>query len=60
MRHLVIGAAFRDIVAQRAAEEAEAQALARVNDNDADVVSELGDPLLIALGKLEVAATRVW
>jgi hypothetical protein len=59
---MLMDPAFPDLVGRWATEtlRTEAERLACTNDNDQDTDCDPGDPLLIALAKLEVAATRLW
>jgi hypothetical protein len=63
MRHLLMDPAFPDIVGEWAADPGEtggSEASASANDNGEDSPDDFSDPLLAALGKLEIAATRLW
>jgi hypothetical protein len=62
MKHLLMNPAFPDLVGQWAAEieRAETERTDGANDNDEDEDSGVGDPLLIALARQEIAATRLW
>ncbi len=64
MRHLLMDPAFPDLVADWAAEVDQrfegAIWESCANDNGSDSAADLADPLLTALGKLEIAATRLW
>lgn len=56
--------AFPDLVADWAAEVDQrfevALCAACANDNGGDDAADWADPLLTELGKLEIAATRLW
>jgi len=54
--------AFPDIVGEWAQVEAckDSSSCACANDNRADVLDELSDPLLTLVAKAEIAATRLW
>ena len=56
MRHLLMDPAFPDLVGQLADERKDDRC---ANDNGEDL-KELSDPLLIALARAEIAATRCW
>jgi hypothetical protein len=62
MRHLLMDPAFPDIVAEWAADLAETggSACNCANDNGEDSPDDLSDPLIAVLGRLEIAATRLW
>ena len=60
MKHLLMDPAFPDLVAEWACNDSGNAAHDCANDNWQDFVSDLADPLLITLGRLEVAATRLW
>ena len=63
MRYMLMDPAFPDIVAEWAADPAEtggSEACDCANDNGEDGPNDLSDPLLAVLGKLEIAATRLW
>lgn len=63
MRHLLMDPAFPDLVAEWASDPAEtlgSDACDCANDNGEDYPNEWSDPLLGALDRLEIAATRLW
>jgi hypothetical protein len=60
---MLMDPAFPDIVGEWAADPSDAgrsEACASANDNGEDSPDDLSDPLLAVLGKLEIAATRLW
>ena len=62
MRHLLMDPAFPDIVGEWAHEALDETAppFEHANDNLAEALADLGEDLLICLGELEIAATRLW
>ena len=60
MKHLLKDPAFPDLVTQWAREQRASQARLSANDNRGDSADWLGDPLLMQLARLEIAATRCW
>jgi hypothetical protein len=60
MKHLLMDPAFPDLIAEWAGNDSRNAAHDCANDNCQDIAGDLADPLLITLGRLEVAATRLW
>lgn len=63
MRHMLMDPAFPDLVAQAAVEETtelEFTLACCANDDWPDPTDAFADPLLTALAKMDVAATRLW
>jgi hypothetical protein len=63
MKHLLMDPAFPDIVGEFAVNEfarTSSEFCVCANDNRAEPADELSDPLLTALARLEIAATRLW
>jgi hypothetical protein len=62
MKHLLMHPAYPDLVAEWAAEDAEAASLGCgcANDNISAGAENGFDPLLDALARLEVELTRAW
>lgn len=61
MRHMLMDPAFPDLVAEWAgSDEIGTQTCDCANDNGEELANDLADPLLTTLGKLEIAATRLW
>ena len=60
MRHLLMDPAFPDMVREWASEPSKEEIRKRVaNDNDGEV-SEIADPFLTMIARMEIAATRAW
>lgn len=62
MKHMLMDPAFPDIVGEWAARglQPDTQGCDHTNDNDDEAANDLSDPLLTLIGKLEIAATRLW
>ena len=60
MKHVLKDPAFPDVVAHWAREDSASEARASANDNREESADWLGDPLLMQLARLEIAATRCW
>ena len=61
MRHLLMDPAFPDLVAESpGSEEMRTETCECANDNGEDPANDLADPLLIRLGNVEIAASRLW
>ncbi len=63
MKHQLMNPAFPDLVEAWAIEDralSSCQRLECVNDNDSDALSELSDPFLELLARIDIAETRVW
>ena len=62
MLHLLEHPHYPDLVEAWAAEEQETGVSSRacVNDNDAHALSDLSDPFLDLLARIDIAETRCW
>jgi hypothetical protein len=59
LKHVLMDPAFPDLVADWAASDEDERASGSANDNRKDRIADPADPLTM-LGKLEIAATRLW
>lgn len=63
MKHQLRNPAYPDLVEAWSIEDrplSRCQSLACVNDNDADGLTELSDPFLEILARIDIAETRAW
>ena len=60
MRHLLMDPAFPDMVREWASEAPKADVRKRVANDNGSEVSDIADPFLTMVARMEIAATRAW
>jgi hypothetical protein len=60
MRHLLMDPAFPDMVREWASEPPKGELRKRVANDNGSEVSDIADPFLTMIARMEIAATRAW
>lgn len=60
MRHLLMDPAFPDMVREWAGEPPKAEIRKRVANDNGSAVSDIADPFLTMIARMDIAATRAW